>query len=115
LRVGARARCWGEAAGLLGPSASTYRETGAPTAAEQRIVDTCVYLCAVALERHERVLERERLARTDSLTDLPNRASFDFTLSRLGLRPIRIVWALIIFVFDIFKIVDASFGLYGRC
>ena len=44
---------------------SPSRENRGPTAAEQRIVDTCVYLCAIALERHERVLERERLARTE--------------------------------------------------
>src|SRR5262249_12362797 len=109
LRVGARARCWGEAAGLLGPSASTYRENRGPTAAEQRIVDTCVYLCAVALERHERVLERERLARTDSLTDLPNRASFDFTLSGLACDQSG-SWALLLLDLDNLKIVNDTFG-----
>lgn len=35
---------------VLGTFAFYYRENRGPTAAEQRIVDTCVYLCAIALE-----------------------------------------------------------------
>jgi diguanylate cyclase (GGDEF)-like protein len=94
---------------VLGTFAFYYRENRGPTPAEQRIVDTCVYLCAIALERHERVVERERLARTDSLTELLNRASFDLTLSGLACdQPGS--WALLLLDLDNLKIVNDTFG-----
>ena len=94
---------------VLGTFAFYYRESRGPSAAEQRIVDTCVYLCAVALERHERVLERERLAHTDSLTGLPNRASFDVTLSGLACdQPAS--WSLLVVDLDNLKVVNDTFG-----
>ncbi len=94
---------------VLGTFAFYYRENRGPTAAEQKIVDTCVYLCAVALERHERVLERERLARTDSLTQLANRASFDSALSGLACAQPG-SWALLVVDLDNLKIVNDTFG-----
>src|SRR6185437_3196914 len=89
---------------VLGTFAFYYRENRGPTAAEQKIVDTCVYLCAIALERHERFLERERLARTDSLTELRNRASFDLALSGLA-RDQPGSWAVLLLDLDNLKIV----------
>jgi diguanylate cyclase (GGDEF)-like protein len=94
---------------VLGTFAFYYHENRGPTAAEQRIVDTCVHLCAIALERHERVLERERLARTDALTGLPNRASFDTTLSSLR-RDRAGAWALLLLDLDNLKVVNDTFG-----
>jgi diguanylate cyclase (GGDEF)-like protein len=94
---------------VLGTFAFYYRENRGPTRAEQRIVDTCVYLCAIALERHDRVVERERLARTDSLTDLLNRASFDLTLSGLACDQSG-SWALLLLDLDNLKIVNDTFG-----
>ena len=41
------------------------------------MVEGCVPLCMIALERHERLLEHRRLAFTDVLTGLPNRAKFN--------------------------------------
>jgi diguanylate cyclase (GGDEF)-like protein len=94
---------------VLGTFAFYYRETRGPTPAEQRIVDTCVYLCATALERHERVVKRERLARTDSLTELLNRASFDLTLSGLACDQPGL-WALLLLDLNNLKIVNDTFG-----
>jgi diguanylate cyclase (GGDEF)-like protein len=94
---------------VLGTFAFYYPENRGPSTAEQRIVDTCVHLCAIALERHERVLERERLARTDALTELPNRASFDTTLSSLT-RDQTGLWALLLLDLDNLKIVNDTFG-----
>lgn len=94
---------------VLGTFAFYYRENRGPTVAEQKIVDTCVYLCAIALERHERVLERERLARTDSLTELRNRASFDLALSGLA-RDQPGSWAVLLLDLDNLKIVNDTFG-----
>lgn len=45
-----------------------YRENRGPTHLEQEIVKACVHLCSIAVERHERVLERNRLAYVDALT-----------------------------------------------
>jgi diguanylate cyclase (GGDEF)-like protein len=94
---------------VLGTFAFYYRESRGPTADEQKIVNTCVYLCALALERHERVRERERLAHTDSLTGLPNRASFDVTLSGLACdQPAS--WSLLVVDLDNLKVVNDTFG-----
>jgi diguanylate cyclase (GGDEF)-like protein len=49
------------------------------------------------------------LARTDSLTDLPNRASFDFTLSGLACDQSG-SWALLLLDLDNLKIVNDTFG-----
>jgi diguanylate cyclase (GGDEF)-like protein len=94
---------------VLGTFAFYYRESRGPTADEQKIVNTCAYLCALALERHERVRERERLAHTDSLTGLPNRASFDVTLSGLACdQPAS--WSLLVVDLDNLKVVNDTFG-----
>src|SRR5690606_10641905 len=68
---------------VLGTFAFYYREHRGPSDVERRIVATCVHLCAIALERHERVRERDRLANTDGLTGLANRACFNAALARL--------------------------------
>ena len=45
---------------VLGTFAFYYFEKRGPSIQEHKVVETCVNLCAIALERHERVLERER-------------------------------------------------------
>ena len=94
---------------VLGTFAFYFRENRGPTAAEQRVVDTCVHLCAVALERHERVLERDRMAHVDALTELPNRASFDKTLAGLPCDQSG-AWALLVLDLDNLKTVNDTFG-----
>jgi diguanylate cyclase (GGDEF)-like protein len=92
-----------------GTFAFYFRENRGPTAAEQKLVDTCVYLCAIALERHERVVEREHLGRTDALTELPNRASFEMTVSGLACDQSG-AWTLLLLDLDNLKIVNDAFG-----
>ncbi|HVX75986.1 MAG TPA: EAL domain-containing protein [Bradyrhizobium sp.] len=94
---------------VIGTFAFYYREKRGPTEAEREIVETCVHLCAIALERHERVLERERRASVDALTELPNRGSFNRALSALECnRPG--AWALLLVDLDNLKIVNDTFG-----
>lgn len=94
---------------VVGTFAFYYHETRGPTPEEQAVVDTCVHLCAIALERHEQVFERERRASIDALTELQNRASFDATLSSLTCDQPG-TWALLLLDLDNLKIVNDTFG-----
>ena len=94
----------------IGTFAFYYREKRGPTEAEQTVVDICVHLCAIALERHERVLERERRAYTDALTDLPNRASFNAILSTLSCDEPG-AWTLLLLDLDNLKIVNDTLAI----
>lgn len=59
-----------------------YRTPRGPDELERSIVQTCVHLCAIAID-HERVRQRNhRLAYYDALTGLPNRGRFNELLSR---------------------------------
>ncbi len=69
-----RARC-----GRLLP----FHVTAGPTRWHQTIVDACVHLCALAIERHEARSEIARLAYFDALTGLPNRAQLRQILTGL--------------------------------
>lgn len=106
--------CWstpifGEDARVIGTFALYYREIREPTDEEQAIVDSCIHLCAIAIERHERVLDRERRANVDLLTKLANRASFTETLGRLNCDKPG-TWALLIVDLDNLKVVNDGFG-----
>jgi diguanylate cyclase (GGDEF)-like protein len=72
--------CWStpirNASGVIGTFAFYYRERRGPSELEQKIVEACVHLCSIAIDRNERVLERERLIYADALTGLPNRMRF---------------------------------------
>jgi GAF domain-containing protein len=68
---------------VVGTFAFYYHETRGPTPEEQAVVDACVHLCAIALERYKQAFEREPRASIDALTELQSRASFDATLSSL--------------------------------
>lgn len=106
--------CWstpifGEDGRVLGTFALYYREMREPTDKEREIVASCIHLCSIALERHDRVIERERRANVDLLTTLANRAAFAQTLARLNCdRPGH--WALLIVDLDNLKIVNDGFG-----
>jgi diguanylate cyclase (GGDEF)-like protein/PAS domain S-box-containing protein len=78
LEVGLRA-CWstpikGKDGRVIGTFAFYYRECRAPSRWHQRIVDACVHLGALAIERKEARAQIARLAYYDTLTGLPNRA-----------------------------------------
>jgi diguanylate cyclase (GGDEF)-like protein len=61
---------------VIGTIALYFRESRGPTPLEQSIVEGCLSLCLIVLEHQERMAEAQRLAYTDSLTCLPNRAAF---------------------------------------
>lgn len=94
---------------VLGTFAFYYREPRGPSALDESIVNTCVHLCAIAIERDERVRERQRLAYVDALTGLANRASFNNAISALSCtRPG--AWSLLIIDVDNLKVINDTFG-----
>lgn len=113
LPLGLRA-CWstpifGETERVIGTFALYCREPRAPNEAEQAIVDACIHLCAIALERHERVMDRERRANIDLLTGLGNRSAFGAALSGLSCDQPG-TWALFILDLDNLKVLNDGFG-----
>ena len=71
--------CWstpikGKAGRVIGTFAFYFRECRTPSRWHQRIVDACVDLSALAIERKEARTQIARLAYYDMLTGLPNRA-----------------------------------------
>ena len=94
---------------VIGTFAFYFREKRGPDNYEREIVDTCVHLCAIAIERHERFLENERRANIDVLTGLSNRSSFATALSHLScLKPGS--WALLVVDLDNLKVINDTFG-----
>ncbi|WP_156394371.1 diguanylate cyclase domain-containing protein, partial [Mesorhizobium sp. Root172] len=80
-----------------------------PTPREEKVVASCTSLCAIALERHRRVVEREHGAYIDALTNLPNRASLDVALERLSFGQPS-AWAVLIIDLDNLKTINDTFG-----
>jgi diguanylate cyclase (GGDEF)-like protein len=94
---------------VLGTFALYFRENREPSRREELVVGASTRLCAIALERNERVLEQERRASIDALTDLPNRSSFNAALANLScLEPG--VWALLVIDLDNLKTINDTFG-----
>jgi len=78
LEVGLRA-CWSSPikskdGRVIGTFAFYFRESRPPSPWHQRIVDACVHLGALAIERQEARARIAQLAYYDTLTGLPNRA-----------------------------------------
>ncbi|MEC3909373.1 EAL domain-containing protein [Sphingobium sp. CR2-8] len=94
---------------ILGTFAFYYRQCRGPSAAERDLVDACIHLCVIALERHDRVLERERMAHADGLTGLANRACFNAALDALDCTQAG-AWALLAIDLDNLKVVNDTFG-----
>ncbi|MGE0775629.1 MAG: putative bifunctional diguanylate cyclase/phosphodiesterase [Sphingomonadaceae bacterium] len=106
--------CWstpifGETGRVIGTFALYCREPRGPSEAEQAIVDACIHLCAIALERHGRVADRERRANVDQLTGLGNRSAFGTALSQLPYDKPG-AWALFILDLDNLKVINDGFG-----
>ncbi|QKC85582.1 EAL domain-containing protein [Mesorhizobium sp. NZP2077] len=113
LALGLRA-CWSSpicdtAGRVLGTFALYFPETRGPTPREEEVVASCTFLCAIALERHQRVVERERGAYIDALTSLPNRASLDIAMERLSCAQPG-AWALLLVDLDNLKTINDTFG-----
>jgi diguanylate cyclase (GGDEF)-like protein len=106
--------CWsspvrGADGTIIGTFALYFAEKRGPSEQEEAIVEACTTLCAIALERHDRVLGRERRASTDALTDLPNRASFNGALAGLSCADPG-TWALLVIDLDNLKTINDTFG-----
>jgi diguanylate cyclase (GGDEF)-like protein len=106
--------CWstpifGEKGQVIGTFALYCRDPRAPTEAEQAIVEASIHLCAIALERHERVVDRERRANIDLLTNLGNRSAFGAALAQLSCDQPG-TWALFILDLDNLKVINDGFG-----
>jgi diguanylate cyclase (GGDEF)-like protein/PAS domain S-box-containing protein len=85
LEVGLRA-CWSSPikakdGRVIGTFAFYFRESRAPSRWHQRIVDACVHLGALAIERKEARAQIAQLAYYDTLTGLPNRARLRHLIS----------------------------------
>lgn len=91
---------------VLATFALYFDEARGPTAFEQSVVEGCLPLCMIAFERYERVLERERLAYTDPLTGLANRARFNTDLETAPASG----WSLLLIDIDNLKSVNDTFG-----
>jgi len=94
---------------VLGTFAFYYNEKRGPSPAEEAVVATCVHLCAIAMERHERARELDRLARIDGLTGLSNRACFNMTLANLDCTEPG-AWGLLVLDIDNLKVTNDTFG-----
>jgi diguanylate cyclase (GGDEF)-like protein/PAS domain S-box-containing protein len=105
--------CWstpirGREGRVIGAFAFYYRDCREPSRWHANIVDACVHLCALAVERHEARAKVARLAYFDAVTGLPNRtqlrAEIDAVIS--GSEP-----AAVLFIdLDGFKSVNDTFG-----
>jgi len=106
--------CWsnpifGEDGRIIGTFALYSPDKRGPSESELEIVDVCTRLCSIALERHERVLERERRANVDQLTCLGNRAAFNAAMEQLDCSCPG-GWAILIVDLDNLKLVNDGFG-----
>jgi diguanylate cyclase (GGDEF)-like protein len=115
-----RRACWSSPildvnGAAIGTFAFYYREGRGPTQFEQKIVAHCVHLCAIAIERDQRVMEHRRRAFTDELTGLSNRACFNAALADLSCDQPG-AWALLVVDIDNLKVVNDTFGHHtGDC
>ena len=113
LALGLKA-CWSSpicdtAGTVLGTFALYFYASRGPSAREEEVVASCTSLCAIALERHQRVLERERGAYIDALTGLPNRASLDIAVERLSCAQPG-AWGVLLVDLDNLKTINDTFG-----
>jgi diguanylate cyclase (GGDEF)-like protein len=114
--LGLRA-CWStpisdQVGRVVGTFAFYYRDTRGPDELERSIVETCVRLCAIAIE-HDQVRQRNhRLAYFDALTGLPNRGHFNEILSRAITE--RESFGVLLVDIDHLKLVNDTVGhIYG--
>lgn len=94
---------------VVGTFAFYYREHRGPSPLEEQIVEACIHLCSIAIERNERVQERQRLTYTDALTGLPNRAHFNRALA-IELVNSAEPWGILLADIDNLKLVNDTFG-----
>jgi diguanylate cyclase (GGDEF)-like protein len=113
LPLGLRA-CWSSPIAardgrIVGSFAFYYREPRGALPFERRIVETCVHLCAIAIEHEEVNARNHRLAYFDTLTGLPNRARFNEAIAQTGSRA-RSSFGLMLIDIDHLKAVNDTMG-----
>jgi len=93
---------------VVGTFALYFRSRRGPNALERQLVDTCLHLCALAIEHEHARATNHRLAYFDALTGLPNRGHFNAALAERILigRP----FGLILLDIDHLKQVNDSIG-----
>ena len=74
---------------VVGTFAFYYRECRGPSEMERQLVDTCVHLCSIAMERDEVSRRLQHLAYHDQLTGLFNRYAFDESIDKNMTAPAR--------------------------
>lgn len=100
---------------MLGALAVQLHETSTPSPLHRSLIDTCVPLCALALEREESRARLHRMAFYDELTGLPNRS---LLLVRAGQAVVQAqcdkgTLAVLFIDLDRFKRVNNSLGRTG--
>jgi diguanylate cyclase (GGDEF)-like protein len=96
---------------VIGTFAFYYRQCRGPSRWHQTIVDACVPLAALAIEREETRCELARLAYFDALTGLPNRAHMRQLIEQaVATRSTQSDVALMFLDVDHFKDVNDSLG-----
>jgi diguanylate cyclase (GGDEF)-like protein len=118
LQVGLKA-CWStpikaKDGRVIGTFAFYFRDSRAPSRWHQRIVDACVHLGALSIERKEARAQIARLAYHDMLTGLPNRAHLlELIDQAVADCPAEKQIALIFLDLDHFKDVNDTLGHSG--
>lgn len=106
------AACWSTpiitSGKVLGTFAFYFRKPRGPSPLERKIVEASVHLCAIAIERDQRMAERRRLAETDALTQLPNRSRFNEVVAEYDNSGKS--WAILLADIDNLKLVNDTFG-----
>ncbi|MBP1850228.1 GGDEF domain-containing protein [Rhizobium halophytocola] len=93
---------------VLGTFAFYFRTARGPSEMEQRLVAACVHICALAIEREQRLKERRRFAQTDPLTQMLNRGAFTEALAEAEASGES--WGLLLADADNLKLVNDRLG-----
>ena len=94
---------------VVGTFAFYYRETRGPSDLERQLVDTCVHLCSIAIERDEDSRRLKHLAYHDQLTGLFNRYAFNERVTDNMASPQQ-SFGLLMLDIDNMKLVNDSMG-----
>ena len=94
---------------VIGTFALYYRSKRGPSEIERLAVDTCVHLCAIALEQTEIHARNHELAFFDTLTGLPNRFHADM-LMRQKVEQSAVGLGLLLIDIDNLKITNDTLG-----
>lgn len=94
---------------VVGTFGFYYDRCRGPDEFERQIVETCVHLCAIAIEHDEVQSRNHRLAYYDMLTGLPNRVSFNDSITRMTARS-PLDFGLMLIDIDHLKVTNDTLG-----